>query len=134
MNAASKIVALDTRTVRSPFNDHNWVIPRQGLEAVAFLSCIFPNRRTDRVFELPERRQEPIIKQAQEDGMGSMSVMRRLLREVCSFNSDGGYPINGGGVPVRVKGIEEVVAVIGVRSRLNVDCDTIIQRVTRRKL
>jgi DNA ligase-4 len=59
---ASKIVDLGTRAVHSWFNDHDHIIPRQGPEAVAFLSCPFPERRTDRVFELQERRLEPIIK------------------------------------------------------------------------
>jgi DNA ligase 4 len=62
--SASKVVDLDTQRVRSWFNDHDRVIPQHGPEAVAFLSCLFPERRTDRVFELQERRLEPIIKQA----------------------------------------------------------------------
>jgi DNA ligase 4 len=40
------------------------VISCHGLEAVAFLSCLFPVRRPDRVLNLQERRLEPIIKRA----------------------------------------------------------------------
>jgi DNA ligase 4 len=47
---ASKIVDLDT--VHSWFNNYDRIIPRQGPEAVVFLSCLFPERRIDRVFEL----------------------------------------------------------------------------------
>ncbi|KAF2195616.1 hypothetical protein K469DRAFT_681899 [Zopfia rhizophila CBS 207.26] len=51
--------------VVSWFNKHDRIIPREGPGAVAFLSCLFPERRADRVFNLQEKRLESIIKQAQ---------------------------------------------------------------------
>jgi DNA ligase-4 len=51
------------------FNKHDRMIPREGPEAVAFLSCLFPERRADRVFNLQEKRLESIIVQAQ--GLGA---------------------------------------------------------------
>ncbi|KAF2174725.1 hypothetical protein K469DRAFT_685747 [Zopfia rhizophila CBS 207.26] len=55
--------------VVSWFNKHDRIIPREGPGAVAFLSCLFPERRADRVFNLQEKRLESIIKQAQ--GLGA---------------------------------------------------------------
>jgi len=40
--------------VVSWFNKHNAIILRKGQGAVAFLSCLFPERREDRVFDLWE--------------------------------------------------------------------------------
>ena len=60
-----KVEALDARTVVAWFNKHDGLIPRRGPEAVAFLSCLFPERRPDRVFNLRERRLESIVQQAQ---------------------------------------------------------------------
>jgi DNA ligase 4 len=51
------------------FNKHDRMIPREGPGAVAFLSCLFPERRADRVFNLKEKRLESIIVQAQ--GLGA---------------------------------------------------------------
>lgn len=46
------------------FNEHDQIIPRKGLEAVALLSCLFPEGRPDRVFNLQEKRLETILQQA----------------------------------------------------------------------
>ena len=52
-------------------------IPRKGPEAVAFLSCLFPERRADRVYGLQERRLEGILK----GGLGlGATGMKELLR------------------------------------------------------
>jgi hypothetical protein len=51
-SAVGKILDLNAKTVVSWFNKHNGMIPRRGTEAVAFLSCLFPERRPDRVFNL----------------------------------------------------------------------------------
>jgi DNA ligase 4 len=59
------IQRLNTRTVVAWFSKHDRIIPRKGPEAVAFLSCLFPERRPDRVFNLQEKRLEMIIQQAQ---------------------------------------------------------------------
>jgi DNA ligase 4 len=71
-SAAGKIPDLDAKTVVSRFNKHNGIIPRRGTEAVAFLSCLFPERRPDRVFSLRVGRLEKIIQQAQ--GLGSSRI------------------------------------------------------------
>jgi DNA ligase-4 len=60
-----KIQDLDARTIAAWFNKYNEIIPRRGPEAVAFLSCLFPERRPDRVFGLQVRRLETIIQRAQ---------------------------------------------------------------------
>jgi DNA ligase 4 len=54
----------ETQIVRTWFDQHSSLIPRKGREAVAFLSCLFPHRRPDRVFGLQERRLESIIGRA----------------------------------------------------------------------
>jgi DNA ligase 4 len=65
-----QIQRLNVQTVVSWFNKHDLIIPRKGPEAVAFLSCLFPERRPDRVFNLQEKRLESIIQQAQCLGAG----------------------------------------------------------------
>ena len=60
-----KIQDLDARTIAAWFNKYNDIIPRRGPQAVAFLSCLFPERRPDRVFGLQVRRLETIIQRAQ---------------------------------------------------------------------
>src|SRR5580693_3599697 len=59
------IQRLNTHTVVGWFKKHNRIIPRKWPEAVAFLLCLFPERRPDRVFNLQEKRLETIIQQAQ---------------------------------------------------------------------
>lgn len=63
-SAVSRVADSDIQTVRTWFNVHDRLIPRHGPQAVAFLSCLFPERRPDRVFNIQERRLEPIIKRA----------------------------------------------------------------------
>ena len=60
-----QIQRLNAQTVVAWFNKHDRIILRKGLEAVAFLSCLFPERRPDRVFNLQEKSLETIIQQAQ---------------------------------------------------------------------
>lgn len=60
----SNVVSPETQIDRTWFDLHGLLIPRKGREAVAFLSCLFPHRRPDRVFELRERRLESIIGRA----------------------------------------------------------------------
>jgi DNA ligase-4 len=55
---------------------HRQIIPRAGPEVVAFLSCVFPERRPDRVYELQEKRLEPIIQQAQCLGATRLEILR----------------------------------------------------------
>jgi DNA ligase 4 len=43
------------------FKQHDGKIPRHGSAAVAFLSCLFPERRADRVYNVQEKRLEKII-------------------------------------------------------------------------
>jgi DNA ligase 4 len=60
-----QIQRLNTQTVVAWFNMHDLIILRNGPGAVAFLSCLFPERRPDRVFNLQEKKLESIIQQAQ---------------------------------------------------------------------
>jgi DNA ligase-4 len=59
------------------FNKHDRMIPREGPGAVAFLSCLFPERRPDRVFNLQEKRLESIIVQAQGLGATRLKQLQR---------------------------------------------------------
>jgi DNA ligase 4 len=87
--------------IRGWFDKYSQNIPRQGREAVAFLSCLFPERRADRVYELKESRLEEIIKTAigisrtrmkelgnwrHEDGPDFATAVQRVLSaaEICS--------------------------------------------------
>ena len=49
---------------------------RQGPEAVAFLSCLFPERRPDRVFSLRIGQLENIIQRAQRLGSSRMKDLQ----------------------------------------------------------
>ncbi len=60
-----QIQRLNTRTVVSWFDKHARIIPREGLDAFTFLSCLFPERRPDGIFNLQKTRLETIIQQAQ---------------------------------------------------------------------
>jgi hypothetical protein len=55
------------------------------IAVLAFLSCLFPERRADRVFNLREKRLESIIKQAQ--GLGS-TRLRQLQNWRASDGAD----------------------------------------------
>jgi DNA ligase-4 len=55
-SAASRTVNPDNQVVVTWFNMHNAQIPRHGDGAVAFLSCLFPERRPDRVYSLQRKR------------------------------------------------------------------------------
>jgi DNA ligase 4 len=50
-----QIQCLNIQTVATWFNKHDLIILRKGPEAVAFLLCIFPEHRPDRVFNLQEK-------------------------------------------------------------------------------
>jgi DNA ligase 4 len=80
--------------VHAWFDKHESSIPRHGPAAVAFLSCLFPERRVDRVFGLKEKQLEAIIKHAlglgstrlkelqqwrDSDGPGFASAVQRVM-------------------------------------------------------
>ncbi|KAH8800812.1 hypothetical protein F5884DRAFT_890523 [Xylogone sp. PMI_703] len=75
--SASKIFDFDTKTVVNWFSKHKGIIPRQGPEAFAFLSCLFPERRPDRVFGLRIAQLERIIQRAQCLGSSRMIDLKR---------------------------------------------------------
>src|SRR5271154_5385264 len=52
---------LDDKVVVSWFNQHSHRITRHGEEAIAFLSCVFPERRPDRNFNLQRKRLAALI-------------------------------------------------------------------------
>ncbi|KEY73852.1 hypothetical protein S7711_10132, partial [Stachybotrys chartarum IBT 7711] len=68
---------IQARTVVSWFYKHDEAIPRRGSEAIAFLSCLFPERRPDRVFGLSAIQLEKIIEQAQCLGSSRMKDLQR---------------------------------------------------------
>ena len=71
-----RYVTDDGTIIRCWFDTYSQNIPRQGLEAVAFLSCVFPERRADRVYELKESRLEGIIQTAMGIGKTRMKELR----------------------------------------------------------
>lgn len=58
-----------TRIVKDWFADHQENINRQDVDAIALLSTLLPERRTDRVFSIREKRLESIV--ASACGLGS---------------------------------------------------------------
>src|SRR6266480_5304893 len=72
----SKTLKSNIQTVVSWFDKHDRIIPREGPEAVAFLSCLFPEHRPDRVFNLQEKSLESIIKRAQGLGMTRFKILQ----------------------------------------------------------
>ena len=58
------------------FDKHDSIIPRHGSEAVAFLSCMFPERRADRVYSLREAKLEAIIQRALGLGTTRLKELR----------------------------------------------------------
>ena len=72
----SKALSVNTQAVASWFSKNDQIIPREGPEAVAFLSCLFPERRPDRVFNLQEKSLESIIKRAQGLGATRFKALR----------------------------------------------------------
>lgn len=76
-SSIDRIRERDTLTILAWFNKHNAIIPRRGPEAVAFLSCLFPERRPDRVFGLQERQLEGVIQRAQCLGSSRMKDLQR---------------------------------------------------------
>uniref|UniRef100_A0A8H7NHL9 ATP-dependent DNA ligase family profile domain-containing protein n=1 Tax=Bionectria ochroleuca TaxID=29856 RepID=A0A8H7NHL9_BIOOC len=76
-SSIDKTQEVHARAVVSWFHKHNEAIPRRGTEAIAFLSCLFPERRPDRVFNLPTRQIEKIIERAQCLGSSRMSELQR---------------------------------------------------------
>lgn len=72
-----KAQELDARTLAGWFDKHDEAILRWGPEAVAFLSCLFPERRPDRVFGLSRRQLQGIIQRAQCLGSSRMKELQR---------------------------------------------------------
>lgn len=65
-------------TIQMWFQQHAPDIPRQGPGGLALSSCLFPERRADRVYGLRERKLEGIITKAAGLGSGRVSELRRL--------------------------------------------------------
>src|SRR5579871_6221972 len=78
---------LNAKTVVSWFSKHNQIFPRRGPEAVAFLSCLFPERRPDRVFGLQVRQLEKIIQRAQCLGSSRMKDLQNWKTSGLDFAS-----------------------------------------------
>ncbi|KFA77702.1 hypothetical protein S40288_10262 [Stachybotrys chartarum IBT 40288] len=78
-SGVDRIQETDQLTILTWFEKYNATISRQGPEAAAFLSCLFPERRPDRIFGLQERQLEKIIQRAQCLGSSRMTDIRRLI-------------------------------------------------------
>ena len=66
------------RVIQSWFQQHNPAILRQGPGALALLSCLFPDKRADRVYGLREVKLEGIVVKAAGLGHTRVSELRRL--------------------------------------------------------
>ncbi|KAH6883508.1 hypothetical protein B0T10DRAFT_580496 [Thelonectria olida] len=75
-SSIDRIQELDQLTILAWFKKHNAIIPRRGSEAVAFLSCLFPERRSDRIFGLQQRQLEGVIQRAQCLGSSRMKDLQ----------------------------------------------------------
>jgi DNA ligase-4 len=75
--STNKTQEYDTFTIRAWFDKHDAIIPRQGPAAIAFLSCVFPERRSDRVSGLQERQLEKVIQRSQCLGLSRMEDLQR---------------------------------------------------------
>src|SRR6266536_6154900 len=84
----------DGRTIVAWFNRHDHLIPREGPEAVAFLSCLFPDRGPDRVFNLQEKRLESTIQQAQCLGATRMKDFASSVEYVMAVTDEHGFYIS----------------------------------------
>src|SRR5439155_23131470 len=73
---APEITDSSTRIINAWFDKHDSIIPRHGSEAVAFLSCMFPERRADRVYNLREAKLEAIIQRALGLGTTRLKELR----------------------------------------------------------
>ena len=62
--AGSGIAQLTRRSILRFFDRHSQHIPRNGKDGAAFLSCLFPERRTDRVYSIQETRLAAIFGRA----------------------------------------------------------------------
>lgn len=67
---------LNTFTVVSWLGKYNETIRRRGPEAVTLLSCLFPERKPDRVFDLSTTRLENIIQRAKCLGSSRMQDLQ----------------------------------------------------------
>ncbi len=75
----------DVLAVRRWFDKYASTIPRNGPAAVAFLSCLFPERRADRLCKIKETRLEGILQSAL--GLGATRIKdSRRWREADSPN------------------------------------------------
>jgi DNA ligase-4 len=75
-STAPEITDSSTRIVNAWFDKHDSIIPHHGSEAVAFLSCMFPERRVDRVYNLREVKLEAIIQRALGLGTTRLKELR----------------------------------------------------------
>jgi DNA ligase 4 len=75
-STTSAIADASTRIVNVWFDKHDSIIPRHGSEAVAFLSCMFPERRADRVYNLREAKLEAIVQHALGLGTTRLKELR----------------------------------------------------------
>jgi DNA ligase 4 len=73
---ASRSINPDKQIIIAWFNRHDTKIKRSQHEGVAFLSCLFPERRPDRCFHMQETRLASIIGRVYHLGTGRLNELR----------------------------------------------------------
>jgi DNA ligase 4 len=73
----------DAPIIISWFNKHSREIPRHGIDAVAFLSSLFPERRADRCYNIQEKGLEKIVGR-------SLLLSTTRLRHLASWRTANG--------------------------------------------
>jgi DNA ligase 4 len=73
---ASRSINSDQQIIIAWFNGHDTKIKRSQDEGVAFLSCLFPERRPDRCFHMQETRLASIIGRVYHLGTGRLNELR----------------------------------------------------------
>jgi DNA ligase-4 len=71
-----EIADSSTRIANAWSDKYDLIIPRHGSETVAILSCMFPERRVDRVYNLQEAKLEAIIQHALGLGTTRLKELR----------------------------------------------------------
>ncbi|KAH7124504.1 hypothetical protein EDB81DRAFT_765325 [Dactylonectria macrodidyma] len=77
-SSTDRIQERDTLTILAWFNEHDTIIPRRGPETVAFLSCLFPERRPDRVFDFASSVERVMAITDSESGAGREITLEEL--------------------------------------------------------
>lgn len=75
-SSAARSVNPDHQIIIAWFNGHDTKIKRNQDEGVAFLSCLFPERRPDRCFHMQETRLASVFGRVYQLGIGRLNELR----------------------------------------------------------